>query len=301
MAGTLNARTPRAGARRTRSLAGPLAAAAALCAALAGCASTDELYAEYDAGLCPVVASPIAGPERVVERVRYVERGSGDEVRWPPAIYFGYDADALDRWALAELGEAVRLLTRHPRLNVMLTGYTSRLGSRDYNAKLAVRRVGRIVDHLAGAGIERARVLAMPVGMGLPDFTADRRVANAVNRRVGLTLLDVAGRPISPDYMAPTLEGARRRVGPSWPPNEATTNDRAGTAGVPAPAAAGPVAPAPPLVVPAEVPAAALPVDPIPGPVDPWATGGAGEIGPRATPAGGGTTGDGRGGGADVR
>ena len=298
MAGTLNARTSRAGTHRTGSLAGPLAgplvAAAALCAALAGCASTDELYAEYDAELCPVVAAPIAGPERVVERARHVERGSGDEVRWPPAIYFGYDGDALDRWALAELGEAVRLLTRHPRLNVMLTGYTSRLGSRDYNAELAVRRVGRIVDHLAGAGIERARVLAMPVGMGLPDFTADERVANAVNRRVGLALLDVAGRPISPDYMTPTLEAARRRVGSSWPPNEVPADARGAGIGVPSPVV-------PPLVVPAEVPAAALSVDPIPGPVDPWATGGAGEIGPRATPAGGGTVGNGRGGGADVR
>ena len=297
MAGTLNARTPRTGARRTASLG-----AVALCAALAGCASTDELYAEYDAGLCPVVpALAAARPERVVERVRYVERGSGDEVRWPPAIYFGYDADGLDRWALAELGEAVRLLTRHPRLNVMLTGYTSRLGSRDYNAELAVRRVGRIVDHLAGAGIERARVLAIPVGMGLPDFTADRRVANAVNRRVGLTLLDVAGRPISPDYMAPTLEAARRRVGPGWPPNEAAADARGTAVDASSPATTAPAAAVPPLVVPAEVPAAALPVDPIPGPVDPWATGGAGEIGPRAAPAGGGAVGNGRGGGADVR
>ena len=293
MAGTVNAGTPRLGALRARRLA-----AAALCAALAGCASTDELYAEYDAGLCPVVpmsaAAGPAGPERIVERVRYVERGSGDEVRWPPAIYFGYDSDALDRWALAELVEAVRLLERHPDLNVMLTGYTSRLGSRDYNAKLAVRRVMRIVDHLAGAGIERSRVLAMPVGMGLPDFTSDVRVANAVNRRVGLTLLDVAGRPISPDYMMPTLEAARRRVGPSWPPNETGIDGRPGAANATRPAAA---AATPPLVVPVEAPATP-PVDPIPGPVDPWAAGGAGEIGPRAAPAGG--RGGGRGSG-DVR
>ncbi len=258
---------------------GPALVATLVAALVAGCATTDELYAEYDATLCPVFAE--AAPA-MPGRIRYLERASGEEVRWPPSIYFGYDSDALDRWALAELEAAAELLNRHPQLNVMLTGYTSRLGSAAYNAKLASRRVSRVIDRLDAAGITRSRLLPLPIGMGLPEFTSDERVANAVNRRVGLTLLDRSGRPVAPGYGESALAAGALRVGPDWPPNEVEAN-------------------VPPRIGAAVPPPVRTPLAPLPGPVDPWSTGGAGTIG--GAPASGAGVGDAasNGAGGDVR
>ncbi len=243
-----------------RTMMRPLAARLAMVLAptlVLGCATTEELYAEYDATLCPVFAETAP---TMPGRIRYLGRASGEEVRWPPSIYFGYDSDELDRWALAELEAAAELLNRHPRLNVMLTGYTSRLGSAAYNAQLASRRVSRVIDRLDAAGIARSRLLPLPIGMGLPEFTRDSRVANAVNRRVGLTLLDRSGRPIAAAYGEAALATGARRVGPDWPPNEVEIN-------------------VPPRTGTALPPPVRTPLAPLLGPVDPWATGGAGTIG----------------------
>ena len=215
------------GTRRVRPghRAARLAVAAVAVAALAGCASTEELYAEYDAALCPIVAVPSG--QGATREVRYVERATGEAVPFPPAIYFGYDSDALDGWARLELDVAAAVLNRYPELNLLTTGFTSELGSREYNVRLAARRTARVVQYLRDAGVARGRMLAQPVGKGLPRFTNDERVANAVNRRVGLTLLDRAGRPVHPGFEEPTLERGRERVGPDWPPNGVPANLRA--------------------------------------------------------------------------
>lgn len=175
-----------------------------------GCVSTDELYADYDATLCPI-EEPRLGLARAP-----VTLPDGGRLDWPPAVYFGYDSDALDARATGELDDAIRLLERFDGANVMITGYTSKLGSISYNRRLAARRVANVKAYLDDAGIGDSRIVDSVLGAGLEDFSPYERVANAVNRRVGLTLLDVEGRPVRhtlPHDVAPS----------SWPVPPPTT------------------------------------------------------------------------------
>jgi len=204
-----------------------------------GCVSTDELYADYDATLCPI-EEPRLGLARAP-----VALPDGGRLDWPPAVYFAYDSAALDTRATGELDDAIRLLERFDDANVLITGYTSKLGSDAYNRKLAGRRVANVKAYLDDAGIGEARIVDSVLGAGLEDFSAYERVANAVNRRVGLTLLDVEGRPVR--HTLP------RNVTPSsWPVPPPTTLRAPRSARAPVPEAEPPL---PRSSVPAAVPA----------------------------------------------
>ncbi len=162
---------------------------------LASCASTEELYAEYDQQACKFVVEQGPGETLTVR-----EEVSNLVYNWEPAVYFDYDSSELSTESERLLATAIPILKQFPQLRLGLQGFTDRIGGQAYNARLASRRVNSVVEFMIANNIDGSRISAQPIGIGLAEFGNDLAVAHANNRRVELTLLDEFGRPLHPRY-----------------------------------------------------------------------------------------------------
>lgn len=75
-------------------------------------------------------------------------------------VHFAFDAAALDASARRVLDEQAAWLTRHPEVQMTITGHTDLVGSERYNYGLGLRRARNVVDYLAAKGISRDRLIA---------------------------------------------------------------------------------------------------------------------------------------------
>ena len=155
---------------------------------LAGCASTDELYAEYE-HQCRV--SIVANASGTV----VVEESSGKQLLWEQAVYFNYDVDSLQEMERQRIKTNVAVLNTYPELNINVRGFTDSIASQQYNLDLAQRRVAFVIQLLIDSGIAASRIYEAPLGESLPLAENDSYLNRSINRRVELLLLDQDGRP----------------------------------------------------------------------------------------------------------
>ena len=160
--------------------------------ALHGCATTEELYAQYDAKLCRI-------PTPVGITMGTVTAVSG--FPWHIAVYFGLDEDYLTDESNRRLKINMQTLTDHPELRVLIRGFTDSIASKEYNLDLSERRVHNVVSHLDAKGLKAHRITIQPnFGEEFavePNTTEDRR---AMNRRVEMLLMDEDGRIMSVNF-----------------------------------------------------------------------------------------------------
>jgi len=141
------------------------------------CVSTEELYADYDDHLCPVIIEPATGSDVArsstgeVDLQRVVDRTNGEVFLFPSEIFFEHDSYALSAVSREELGLVLVLLNRYPSLNLELSGFTSRIGGSIYNKRLAERRVAIVYAYIAGAGIDVSRMVKQGVGPDIRNWT----------------------------------------------------------------------------------------------------------------------------------
>ena len=152
---------------------------AVLASLLAGCASTEELYAEYDEALCKLVIEKDTSGQKIVRDLI-----SDTYMKWEPAVYFDFDADDLSNDEKLKLDSAVKILKRFPTILLGLQGFTDHIGASSYNKKLALRRVKSVKDYLTSHGISPARQLVQPIGEepgGLGSGSASTRAIHRLS------------------------------------------------------------------------------------------------------------------------
>ena len=161
---------------------------------LQGCATTEELYAQYDERLCRV-ATPVG--------VTMATASAVSGAPWYISVYFGLDEDELEEEEARLLGVNLQTLKEHPGLRVLVRGFTDSIASDKYNLALSERRVAHVVGYLEGNGLHTSRITIQPhFGEDFPvepNVTEDRR---AVNRRVEMLLLDEDGRIVPVEFDA---------------------------------------------------------------------------------------------------
>jgi outer membrane protein OmpA-like peptidoglycan-associated protein len=165
--------------------------------ALGACASTEELYAEYDQQACKFVVEDSDGPGNTLTLREEISQQIFD---WEPAVYFPYDKHELSDENKKLLDTSIAILKKFPQLRLGLQGFTDKLGGYAYNLALAERRVNSVQAYLREHGITDDRVNSQPIGQGLPEYGDDVDLARASNRRVELMLLDELGRPLHPSF-----------------------------------------------------------------------------------------------------
>lgn len=168
---------------------------------LGGCASNEELFAEYDA-YCQGEVCAVEEPQVIYQEVEV----PATTLTWEPAVYFGYDRDTLDPAEQDRLDRNLEVLLSDSSLKINLQAFTDSVASYRYNVALAERRRQAVVDYLVDGGLPAERIISSSGGELLPVLPSDSVQDRVINRRVEMMLLDQSGRPVS-FGMALTEEG----------------------------------------------------------------------------------------------
>ena len=168
---------------------------------ISACASTDELFAEYDDHFCPVPETLV--DTRTVEKEVFRDRLVIKEVAansklmpWDPAVYFDTDSAELSTVARQALRSNLEFLRQFPRFKVSIRGFTDQHAADEYNRELSIKRITNVrrFYQLNGLGGERMFGRAHGESMSVTDNFSP--VQDDISRRVEMILLDTSGRPV---------------------------------------------------------------------------------------------------------
>ena len=87
------------------------------------------------------------------------------------SILFDFDSYKLEDEGIHEIEKIRALLVENPSLRIQITGYTDSKGTKEYNLRLAARRVSAVVEQFRKKGIESSRFEIKAAGA--TDFVAD--------------------------------------------------------------------------------------------------------------------------------
>ena len=164
---------------------------------MAGCATTEALYAEYDA-LCPIGASVSSTGVMTITGVQVVNGGMPQTrtQEWEPAVYFGFDLSNIQPAEQARLEKNIAVLNAYPAMMISVQAYTDHHGEHAHNRSLSYRRMKAVLAALEEAGIERGRIRASYLGEQAGIHEGNTLNERVINRRVELMPLDAQGRPL---------------------------------------------------------------------------------------------------------
>ena len=98
-------------------------------------------------------------------------------------IHFNFDKSDLESSAKPVLNDLVNILTKHPKLKVIVEGNCDDRGTREYNMALADKRASVAKQYLISAGIPSARVDTVSYGKEKPLCTQSTEECWTKNRR----------------------------------------------------------------------------------------------------------------------
>ncbi len=101
-------------------------------------------------------------------------------------INFDFAKATLKPDAAAVVAQVVALLKASPAYQVAINGHTDNIGGADANKKLSEARAASVVDALAAAGVDKARLSSAGFGAANPIADNASTLGRAKNRRVEL-------------------------------------------------------------------------------------------------------------------
>lgn len=167
---------------------------------LQGCASTDELFAEYDDQFCAAPEHPSRAlslkPAVFIDSDSPTVKETAPLV-WEPAVYFDTDSSTVKKTSLPRLQANVETLGKFTDYKISLKGFTDPQGSNAYNELLSKRRVESVRELLIrDFGISADRIIRPLSGESSPSGSGDGGPV-AADRRVDMTLLDASLVPVA--------------------------------------------------------------------------------------------------------
>jgi general secretion pathway protein A len=104
-------------------------------------------------------------------------------------IYFSHNSNEFPEEASSTMDNVAKTMSHNPDAQVVITGYTDSLGSRDYNKYLSIFRANMVKSYLVGKGIDYARIKTEGMGPAHPIRTNATIEGRKINRRVEIQFL----------------------------------------------------------------------------------------------------------------
>ncbi len=166
---------------------------------LEGCASTEELFVEYDDQFC--AAPEYASRTQSVVPAVYIDSDSTTEKKvppvWEPAIYFDTDSTVVKKAAVARIQKNIETLSKLTSHKISLHGFADPQGSDAYNKVLSDNRVESVRDMLiSDFGLSADRIVRSSSGASSLSKSGTRGPV-ATDRRVDMILLDSELAPVA--------------------------------------------------------------------------------------------------------
>ena len=98
-------------------------------------------------------------------------------------IHFNFDKSDLESSAKPVLNDLANILTKHPKLKVIVEGNCDERGTSEYNMALADKRASVAKQYLISAGIPSARIDTVSYGKEKPLCTQSTEECWTKNRR----------------------------------------------------------------------------------------------------------------------
>jgi len=98
-------------------------------------------------------------------------------------IHFNFDKSDLESSAKPVLNDLANILTKHPKLKVIVEGNCDERGTREYNMALADKRASVAKQYLISAGLPSARIDTVSYGKEKPLCTQSTEECWTKNRR----------------------------------------------------------------------------------------------------------------------
>jgi general secretion pathway protein A len=109
--------------------------------------------------------------------------------RGKATIYFSHNSNEFPEEASSTMDNVAKTMRHNPDAQVVITGYTDSLGSRDYNKYLSIFRANMVKSYLVGKGIGHARIKTEGMGPANPIRTNATIEGRKINRRVEIQFL----------------------------------------------------------------------------------------------------------------
>lgn len=101
-------------------------------------------------------------------------------------INFDFNSDKLRAESTAVLDKIVTVLKEKPDWKMSIEGHTDSIGGEAFNKNLSEKRAKSVIDYLAKAGIDSARLSSTGFGLSKPIESNETEFGRAKNRRVEL-------------------------------------------------------------------------------------------------------------------
>jgi outer membrane protein OmpA-like peptidoglycan-associated protein len=108
-------------------------------------------------------------------------------------IGFELDSAVISIDSAPIMERAYQMLSKHPELNVEISGHTSSEGDPDRNLKLSLARAEAVKAYLVGRGIDATRMQTVGVGSEKPTASNGTDDGRRKNRRMEFHILQVSG------------------------------------------------------------------------------------------------------------
>jgi len=174
---------------------------------LQACASTEELYADYDSQACQIPSLQAAIAEPAAESVSISSSKTGQTVIkavksqktsvWEPAVFFNYKKTSIRPAGSRVLKNNIAVLQTYPGLRVAVRGSADKRGNAASNLALSKERVKQVVEFLTLNGVERGRIDTVAHGARYAGAIGVSERIHALHRRADLILINAEGEPLT--------------------------------------------------------------------------------------------------------
>jgi len=141
----------------------------------------------WTGGVFLVIALLTAGCAKEEVKVEHNERGT---VITMEDINFEFGKAKLTPEGMQTIDPLVERLRKNPKRNLLIEGFTDRVGNEQYNMKLSLRRANAVRDAITAKGISAERITTKGYGQQFPVESNATLAGRQKNRRVEIVILN---------------------------------------------------------------------------------------------------------------
>jgi len=120
---------------------------------------------------------------------------AGVQWGWQGQLFFDLNSAKIHQEYQSLLNQIVEIMTQTPQVSLLVTGRADNTGNAEYNKRLSLKRIQRVVDYLTQRGVQAEHVHTQALGERRPVSSNACFEDRQRNRRVDLAFFPTGAQP----------------------------------------------------------------------------------------------------------